>query len=112
MKSMINPGKYRHQVTIRHPASDSSRDSFGARKGRGPDGFIVWAEKQDWSGSEVNEAGRETSNVVTKFKIRYRTGVAAKMQVVHGEDEYNILSVLDFDGLKRELVLECRKVVA
>ncbi len=107
----INPAKYRHRITIRNAPSDSSRDSFGGRKGVGSTVAIVWAEKQDWSGSEVAEIGRETAVVTTKFKIRWRSDIIPTMQVVHGSDVYDIQSVLDFDGTKHELVLECRKVI-
>ena len=110
--TMIIAGKYRHRVILRNPAADSSRDSFGGRKGVGTIVATVWAEKQDWSGSELDEAGRETASVVTKWKTRYRGDVAPKMQLVFGSDVYDIQSVLDFDGKKRELVLECRKVVS
>jgi SPP1 family predicted phage head-tail adaptor len=109
---MINAGKYRHKITIRNPAAESSRDEFGGRKGTGATVATVFAEKQDWGGGELNEANRETATVTTKWKIRYRTGILPKMQVVHGSDVYDIMNVLDFDGTLRELVLESRKVVA
>jgi head-tail adaptor len=50
--------------------------------------------------------------VTTRWKTRYRTDVLPKMQIVHGEDVYNIMSVLDFDGTQRELTIESRKVVS
>ena len=109
---MINAGKYRHQITIRNPAAETSRDEFGGRKGSGPTVATVFAEKQDWSGAELNEANRETATVTTKWKTRYRTDILPKMQIVHGSDVYDISNVLDFDGTKRELVLESRKVVS
>lgn len=108
----INAGKYRHSITIRNAPLDASRNAFGERVGDGATVCTAWAEKQDWSGSEVNEAGRETATVVTKWRLRYRSGIAPKMQVVHGSDVYDILNVLDFDGRQRELLLECRKVIS
>ncbi|SRR6266498_2144944 len=112
MTQMINAGKYRHQIVIRNPASDASRDAFGGRKGTGSTVATIFAEKQDWSGSETNEANRETAIVTTRWKTRYRTGILPKMQIVHGADVYNILDVLDFDGTKRELTIESRKVIS
>lgn len=110
---MINAGKYRHQVTIKRPPDDSSRDTYGRRrKTPKPVLATVWAEKTDWSGQETDENGRETASVLTKFRIRYRTDVLPKMLVILGDEEWNILSVMDFDGTKRELTLNCRKVVA
>lgn len=108
----ISIGKYRHRVTIRNPAADGSRDSFGGRKGAGSDAATVYAEKQDWGGGETTQGKVETASVTTKWRIRYRTDVTPKMQIVHGSDVYDILSVMDFDGTTRELTLECRKVVA
>ena len=109
---IINAGKYRHQIVIRNPAADASRDSFGGRKGAGTTVATVWAEKQDWTGQELNEANRETASVTTKWKTRYRTTILPKMQIVHGSDIYEILNVLDFDGTKRELTIESRKVIS
>ena len=107
---MIQAGKFRHAITIYNPAADSSRDTFGGRKGKGAKVADVWAAKEDWGGDETTEGKRLTDVVTTKFKIRYRTGVDPSMTVELGSDVYNILSVLDFDGTKRELVLNCRKV--
>jgi SPP1 family predicted phage head-tail adaptor len=109
---MINAGKYRHQITVRNPAADSSRDSFGGRKGIGTTVCTIWAEKQDWTGIEVNESNRETASVTTKWKTRYRADILSKMQIVFSSDVYEILNVLDFDGTKRELIIESRKVVS
>jgi SPP1 family predicted phage head-tail adaptor len=106
----INAGKYRHRITIKDAPSDSTRDTFGRRKGTGATVCTVWAEKQDWQGGENTEGKRETASVTTKWLTRFRTDVAPEMQIVHGEDVYSILSVLDFDGRKRELVLTSRRI--
>ena len=107
----IQAGKYRHKITIRNAPGDSTRDSFGRRKGTGAIVAKVWAAKQDWQGAETTENGRETASVTTKWFTRYRTDVSAEMEVVHGSDVYRIISPpLDFDGMKRELVLMTRRV--
>jgi SPP1 family predicted phage head-tail adaptor len=109
---MINAGKYRHRIAIHNAPLDSNRDTFGGRKGGlGTLVATVWAEKQDWSGSEVDEVGRETSTVITKWRIRYLADVKPVMQIAFDDETYDILNVLDFDGRKRELVIESRKVV-
>ena len=104
-------GKYRHRITIKAAPADSSRDTFGRRKGTGATVCTVWAEKQDWQGDETTQNGREFASVSTKWKIRYRTDVTPDMQIILGSDTYNILEVLDFDGRKRELLLTSRKVL-
>ena len=108
----INAGKYRYRVTIKGAPADSTRDTFGRRKGTGTTiAANIWAEKQDWLGDETTENGRETASVSARWRIRYRTDVLPEMQLIHKSDVYNIMGVLDFDGKQRELVLNCRKVL-
>ncbi len=104
-------GKYRYRIEIRNAPADTARDGFGRRKGTGTTLATVWAEKQDWAGDETAEGKRETASVIVKWKIRYRTGVSSEMRILHGADVYEILSILDFDGRRRELVLTSRKVI-
>lgn len=102
-------GKYRHRITIKNPPTDATRDTFGRRKGTGTTVCTVWAEKQDWQGDESTENKRESASVTTKWKIRYRTDLTPAMKIYFGGEVYDLLSVLDFDGTKRELVLTSRK---
>lgn len=107
---MVNAGKYTQQITIRN--AQTSRDAMGGLYGTGTTLATVWAEKQDWTGSEARENGNDTATLRTKFIIRYRSDVLPKMQVVHGSDVYDIEVVMDYDGTQRETTLECRKVQA
>lgn len=102
-------GKYRHRITIKNPPTDATRDTFGRRKGAGTTVCTVWAEKQDWQGDESTENKRESASVTTKWKMRYRTDITPAMKIYFNGDVYDLLSVLDFDGTKRELVLTSRK---
>jgi SPP1 family predicted phage head-tail adaptor len=112
MSKNINAGKYRHRITIKQSPTDTTRDTFGRRKGSWTTvARDVWAQKEDWQGQETTEAGRDTASVTTKFKIRYRTDVSAAMRIYHGAVIYLVDSVLDFDGTHHELVLNCRRVV-
>lgn len=108
MEKRRNAGRYRHLITIRQPAT--TRDDTGAPVGTGATLDTVWAAKEDWRGAETRENGHDIARKTTKFIIRYRADVVAKMQVVHSTDVYDIESVLDFDGKTRELVLECERV--
>ncbi len=105
-------GKKRHRISIYRAATDATRDTYGRRLHQGTLLATVWAERQDWGGDESMEGGRETASVTTKYIIRHRSDVTPAMTIAEGGDTYNILSVLDFDGTKKELVLNCRKVVA
>lgn len=104
-------GKKSHRIEIYAAPGDATRDTFGRRAKQGALLATVWAERQDWAGDETKEGGRETASVTTKFVLRYRSDLTAAQSVEEGADVYNVLSVLDLDGTKRELVLNCRKVV-
>ncbi|AMP15492.1 phage head-tail joining family protein [Collimonas pratensis] len=66
-----------------------------------------YAKKEDLSGRELFAAQAAQSEVTTRFRIRYRTGVTAKMRLLCDGVIYNIEAVLDRDGRKRELQLMC-----
>jgi SPP1 family predicted phage head-tail adaptor len=109
-QKIINPAKYRYQISIFQAPADASRNSFGERTGTGTLLATVWAEKQDWSGRENTEGGRDTADVTTRFLMRWRSDVFPFMTVVCDTITYDIDAVLDIDGTKKELTLMCRKV--
>jgi SPP1 family predicted phage head-tail adaptor len=111
MAKPINAGKYRHRITIARGPGDESRTDYGNREGSGAPVAKVWAEKQDWTGREGDELGREYGEVTTRFYTRYRNNVDNTMRVICDGQTYEILAVLDMDGRRRELVLFCRKVL-
>ncbi len=105
-------GLKRHRISIYRAGGDASRDSYGRRLKKGELLAEIWAEKQDWSGTETKEGGKETPSVTTRFIIRYRDDLTPAMIVEEGGDSYDIESVLDLDGTMRDLTLNCRKVAA
>lgn len=111
MSKTVIAGKYRHRITIKNAAADSSRDAYGRRLGSGTTVATVWAEKEDWAGDERAENGREYASVTTRWKTRYRVGITPAMTITHGAIVYEILSVLDYDGTKRELTINSRRVI-
>lgn len=112
MDKIINPAKYRHTITIRRAATDTTRNDFGERTETGTTLAQVWAAKEDWSGREVLDANRETPMVYTRFVIRWRDDVTPEMTVECDEISYFIESVLDLAGAQKELVLQCRRNAA
>lgn len=106
---MIKAGKYRHLVTIRQAPTDATRDEYGERIGTGAVLASVWAEKQDWSGRETIESGRETPMVYTRFVMRYRADVLADMTVDFDNKTWRIDSVMDKDGRGTEITLMCKR---
>ncbi|HEX5486501.1 MAG TPA: phage head closure protein [Limnobacter sp.] len=67
----------------------------------------VWARKVDRSGVQTTESGQTISKVTSNFRIRYRTDVEPSMRVLFNSRPYNILYVLDLDGMNDFLELMC-----
>lgn len=71
----------------------------------------VWAAVADISGREYFQAQAVQSEVTTRIKIRYRTGITPSMRVLYGDRVFNILSVIDKDERHRVIELLCKEVV-
>lgn len=71
----------------------------------------VWAAVADISGKEYVQAAAVQSEVTTRIKIRYRTGITPSMRVLYGSRTFNILSVIDKDERHRVMELMCKEVI-
>jgi SPP1 family predicted phage head-tail adaptor len=71
----------------------------------------VWAAIADLSGKEYIQAASIQSEVTTRIKIRFRTGITPAMRVLYGTRVFAILSVIDKDERHREIELMCREVI-
>ncbi|MYM25778.1 phage head closure protein [Duganella sp. FT135W] len=70
----------------------------------------IWAGIRDVSGREFVAAGGTQNSVITTITIRHLPNVQASMRVLHGDDVYNIESVLGTEG--RNLKLMCKRGVS
>lgn len=98
-------GDLRHVVSIQSRAP--GEDSFGGE-------IMVWTtimtgvrcKKVPVSGREQMRAAAEYSEVRTRFRLRYREGISPDMRVVEASGiTHEIISVINIDGLNRELEL-------
>jgi SPP1 family predicted phage head-tail adaptor len=67
---------------------------------------IEWA-----AGSEVWASAQRSGRVPTVFRLRYLPEVTPGMRVVYGSRVYNILSAVDQEGRKAELVITAEELV-
>lgn len=104
----MRAGALRHFITIRQPVE--TQDGAGGLLTSWQNVANVWAEVVDLSGREYFSAQQVSSEVTTRIRIRYRSGVIPKMQVKDGDVDYDILAVLDPTGRREELHLMCRRV--
>lgn len=73
---------------------------------------VVSADITSEGAGEPSEANALASTVQHQVRIRYRTGVTASMRLFFRERSFRILSIVDPDQRKRELVLTCVEKVA
>jgi SPP1 family predicted phage head-tail adaptor len=98
----VNPGKLRHRITILQRPT--------ARDGEWTPIKTIWASKEPLLGREYFAAEAAHSKVEIKFRSRFTPGIDNDMRIRHGDDDYEILSVIDVQGLKRELLIYVKLV--
>ncbi|HZG83835.1 phage head closure protein [Paenibacillus sp.] len=104
-------GRLRHKIVIKSPPT--TRNSYGEQPAPDAEWTVfatVWASKEPLLGREYFAAEAAQSRVEVKFRIRYRDGINNTMRIVHGDDEYEILSAIDVQGLKREMLVYVKRV--
>jgi SPP1 family predicted phage head-tail adaptor len=109
----VRAGKLRHLVTIQQKVAGSpDQTAEGA-----PDSdwsavaSNVWAVVEPLSGRELFAAQQFASEVTTRIRIRYRSGITAAMRVVFESRNYNVRYVMDPDERHKELHLLCTQGV-
>ena len=114
-------GKKRHRITIE--TLNTTRDAYGQQVGdvaQGVAGTVfatLWAEVVDLSGPDLFSAQEQHSQVTTHINIRWYPGIVPMMQVrytVGGAQTraFDVLSVTDPTGRRRDLVIACKERVA
>lgn len=71
----------------------------------------IWASRRDTLGRERVMAGAETAMADAVFRIRYLSGVTAKMRLVEGSDVWDIVALAEL-GRREGLDLTCTRVRA
>lgn len=100
---------YRHKIDILRRMK--VQDEFGEPT----DAWVpfkvgIWASKEPLLGNEYFNALTLNTRVDVKFNCRYIPGVTNDMRIRHGNEVYEILSVINVKGLDRELLCYCRLV--
>ena len=70
----------------------------------------IWASMEPLLGNEFFAAYTTDSKVEVKFNMRYVPGITNDMRIRHGDEIYEILSVVNVKSLNRELLCYCRLV--
>lgn len=76
----MQAGQLNQRVTVQQPST--TVDALGQRVETWADVFTDWAQALPLRGREFFEAGAMQSEATVRFRLRWRTGVAANMRVV------------------------------
>lgn len=98
----------RHRVTLE--SKTVTRDPLGGEIESWAAVAIVWAEVLPLQGREFFEARRLESELDSRIRIRYRSGVVPGMRITWGSRTYGIESVVEHESGRRELRLMCREL--
>lgn len=109
---MIAAGKLRHRVALQELRAGSP-DVSGSGM---PDESwttvaTLDASAEPLSGRELFAAQEHHSEVTTRFRIRYRSGVTAKMRLSFSGRLYDIRYVINVEERNREMLLLCTEGV-
>lgn len=103
----MKAGELRHRITLEQPSE--TQDKYGEVLTSWTTLATVYARKEDLTGRELFQAQQVNASVSTRFTIRHRPGLTAKLRVNHGGTIYNIESIQDPDGRSRQIVLICSR---
>lgn len=105
----MNPGELRHQVRIE--ARSTVQDSAG-------EPLLEWTPFTTRRASIERTPGREAWNsaqrearVPTLFRLRYLAGVLPAMRLIFNSKVYDIISAIDPDGQKSDLLITAEEHV-
>jgi SPP1 family predicted phage head-tail adaptor len=107
----MNIGKLRHRVKI-YDKGTITRNGTGEEI-PAYDALVatVWAAVEPLTGREFIEATQVQADVTFRIRIRYRSDIRPEMRVVEGSHTYQIESVLDQGGERKETHLMCHEVL-
>ena len=106
---LLNPGRMDRKVTILQ--STATKDSEG-----GPvlnwSAFAsnIWAKREDLPARELWQARQVTTKVLRRYRIWHLAGVTEAMRLIDEGRTFDIKSIGDPDGYRREMVLLCEEV--
>ena len=106
---MTTAAIFRHRITLQELVT--GQDEAGQPVQEWQDVATVWAAVEPLRGREYWAAAQVQSEVTTRIRIRYRSGVRPDMRVLYGGRVFNVTAVIDPEERHMELQLMCREVM-
>lgn len=101
----MRAGRLRHRIALYAPSL--AQDGYGQATPSYALSATVWGAVEPASGSEKWVGDQISAEVVTRIRIRYRTGLDTTFRAVHDGITYNILEIRNVNTRDRELWLIC-----
>jgi SPP1 family predicted phage head-tail adaptor len=106
----MNAGRLRHRVTIQEPVV--ARNGYNEAITTWSTVATVWASVEPLSGREFFAAEHVQSEITHRVKMRYRSGVAPTMRVVHDGRYLMVEAVINYAERGTDLQLMCKEAAA
>lgn len=106
---MIRPGSLRHRATIQQRSA--TLDAAGGVRNVWTTFAERWASVDRAPGSEVWASATRSGRVPAVFRLRYLAGVTPAMRLTFDGKVYNVLSAVDQEGRKAELLITAEELV-
>lgn len=106
----MNAGDMDRRITIEHPVI--VQDEYGGETKQWQDVASypeVWAKKEDLNGRELFQAQQINSEVSTRFTLRYRSDLDARMRLLCDDALYSVKAVMEGEGRRRWTILLCAR---
>lgn len=107
----MRAGDLRHRVVIQNYSV--AQDDYGAPVKTWSNEFTVWGAVEPLSGREYLDAREMQAEVTTRIRVRYRGDVtySTDKRATWDGHTYDIESVIEVEGRRREIHLMCKEVV-
>ena len=106
---MNKPGQQRHKVIIQ--STSQAADAYGALVDTWGTFATWWASIAPITGREYVSDGKVNSEVTTRMKGRWISGILPAMRAKFGTRIFSIVAVINIDERNREIELLCKEVI-
>lgn len=104
----VNTGQLNRRISLQ--MLTGGQDALGQPVQTWTEIAQVWADIRHLSGMQAIQADAHISTVRASIRVRYRSGLAAGMRVVHGATVYAIRAVLPDETDRQAVDLACEVV--
>jgi len=103
----MRAGKLRETITIQQP--NETQNAYGEIVQAWTTFATSRASVEPLQGREYFASKSVNADITIRFRMRYISGVTAKMRVLYGSMTFDIQSVINVNERDRELVLMCKE---